>query len=346
VDRRTLVTAALALLAVLALGVAAATLDSATTTTASGGLGAGTSPDDAGLGEDSDGAVDLGGEEPSGEARLRVSVCVEFLTRPGVQLALLGGVALFLGAMYRTTRSWLISGLFVAAALFPLGVLYLGLISCGSTPTEIAVGAAESAAENTSLLPSGGGAAGANAAGEAVSAPTVLVGLLLVVAILGSVLLLFVSTGDDDDDLAEEPPEPPAPERRREVGARAGEAADRLESDADLENEVYRAWREMTSALAVEHPRSTTPAEFAAAAVDAGMTRADVTTLTEVFEAVRYGDEPATPEREREAVAALRRIEDAYAGERPGDGDSRGDGAAVAGDSPGGSDRPGGGDAR
>ncbi|QZY00424.1 DUF4129 domain-containing protein [Halobaculum rubrum] len=313
-DRRTLVTAALALLAVLALGVAAATLDSATTS-AAGGVGAGTAPDDAGIGADGDGSIDLGGDEPSGEARLQLSVCVELLTRPGVQLALLGGVGLFLASMYRTTRSWFISGLFVAAALFPFGVLYLALISCGSNPTAVAIGATESAVENTSLLPSGGGSSGANAAGEALSAPTALVGLLLVVAILGSVLLLFVSTGDDEDELADEAPEPPAPERRQAVGARAGEAADRLESDADLENEVYRAWREMTGALAVDNPRSTTPAEFAAAAVDAGMAREDVTTLTEAFEAVRYGDEPATAEREREAVAALRRIEEAYAGE-------------------------------
>ncbi|MFC6787292.1 hypothetical protein ACFQFH_15895 [Halobaculum halobium] len=210
-DRRTLATAALALLAVLALGVAAATLDSATTTSASGGFGAGTAPDDAGIGEDSDGAVDLGGDEPSGEARLQVRVCVEFLTRPGVQLALLAGVGLFLASMYRTTRSWLISGLFVAAALFPLGVLYLALVSCGSSPTAVAIGATESVVENASLLPSGGGSAGANAAGEAVSAPTAIVGLLLVVAILGSVFLLFVSTGDDEGELAGEPPEPPAP---------------------------------------------------------------------------------------------------------------------------------------
>jgi len=331
VDRRTLVTAALALLAVLALGVAAATLDSATTS-AAGGFGAGSEPDDAGIGADSDGAVDLGGDEPSEEARVRMNVCVEFLTRPGVQLALLAGVGLFLASMYRTTRSWLISGLFVASALFPLGVLYLALVSCGASPTAVAIGAAESAAENSSLLPAGGGSSGANAAGEALSAPTALVGLLLVVAILGSVLLLFVSTGDDEDELAGEGPEPPAPERRRAVGARAGEAADRLESDADLENEVYRAWREMTGALAVDNPRSTTPAEFAAAAVDAGMAREDVTTLTEAFEAVRYGDEPATAEREREAVAALRRIEETYADGEPPDATGPTDGGSAAGD--------------
>ncbi|WP_390215270.1 DUF4129 domain-containing protein [Halobaculum halobium] len=97
-----------------------------------------------------------------------------------------------------------------------------------------------------------------------------------------------------------------------------------------MENEVYRAWREMTGALAVDNPRSTTPAEFAVAAVDAGMDRDDVDTLTDLFEAVRYGAEPVTPEREREAVDALRRIEETYA---DGDSlDSAADGANSGGD--------------
>ncbi|MFC7070559.1 DUF4129 domain-containing protein [Halobaculum lipolyticum] len=323
-DRRTAATAALALLAVLALGVAAATLDSATTT-ASGGFGAGSAPDQEGIGNGDDGPVGLGGDGGGGQ-ELSVSVCVDFLTEPLVQAALLAVVGVFLAAMYRTTRSWLVSGLFVLSALFPFGVLYLALISCGSDPTNLALSAASRAANAS--LPGGAGSAGTNAAGEAVSAPTALVGLLLLVAIAGSVLLLFVSTGDDDDDLAEPAPEPPAPERRAEVGARAGEAADRLESDADLENEVYRAWREMTAALAVDNPRSTTPAEFADAAVDAGMAREDVTALTEAFEAVRYGGAEATPEREAAAVAALRRIEEAYAGDATGDAADGDDGGA------------------
>ena len=315
-------TAALALLAVLALGVAAATLDSATTT-ASGGLGAGSAPDQEGIGDGENGPIALGGG--GGAQGLSVSVCVDVLTEPLVQAGLLVAVGVFLAAMYRTTRSWLVSGLFVLSALFPFGVLYLALISCGSDPTRLALSFASSAANET--LPGGAGSSGANAAGEAVSAPTALVGLLLLVAIAGSVLLLFVSTGDDEDDLAEPAPEPPAPERRREVGLRAGEAADRLESDADLENEVYRAWREMTGALAVDNPRSTTPAEFADAAVDAGMARDDVASLTEAFEAVRYGGAEATPEREAAAVAALRRIEEAYADGDVGGDDTEGDGS-------------------
>ncbi len=305
-------TAALALLAVLALGVAAATLDSATTT-ASGGFGAGPNVDEGGLGSGESGPAGIDGG--GGETQFSVNVCVAFLTDPRVQAALLALVGGFVVAMYRTTRSWLLSAFSVAAVSFPFGVLYLALISCGSTPTETALALGAGAAPNESLLPGGGGSAGANAAGEALSAPTVLVGLLLFVAIAGSVLLLFVSTGDDETPVADPAPEPPAPERRAEVGRRAGAAADRLESDADLENEVYRAWREMTGALAVDNPRATTPKEFADAAVEAGMARADVAALTEAFEAVRYGDAPVTPERETAAVEALRRIEAAYAGD-------------------------------
>ncbi|UIP00465.1 DUF4129 domain-containing protein [Halobaculum sp. CBA1158] len=335
-ERRTVATAVLALLAVLALGAAAATLDSATTT-ASGGFGSGGASDQSGVGDGEDGPVDLGGDSATGSASLQLSVCVQFLTEPIVQAVLLLGVVAFMGGMYRTTGSWVLSGLFVVSALFPFGVLYLALVSCGASPAEAALGFGESVAANASVLPDGAGSAGSNADGEAVSAPTFAVGLLLLVAIAGSVLLLFVSTGDDDDELAESAPDPPAPERRAEVGRAAGAAADRLEGDADLENEVYRAWREMTGALAVDSPRSTTPAEFADAAVDAGMDRRDVAALTEAFEAVRYGGEPATPEREREAVDALRRIEGTYA-----DGDSAGD--AIDSDRPRDGDHDGHGD--
>ncbi|PSQ07880.1 DUF4129 domain-containing protein [Halobacteriales archaeon QS_6_71_20] len=313
-DRRTLATAALALLAVLALGVAAATLDSATTS-ASGGVGAGSVSDESGVGDGENGPVDLGGdagsfglpiEERSGQ------LCYPVLTDPRLLAGIAVGVVGYLLAIRRTTRSWTISGLFVGASLVPPGILYAAFALCPSPDGDGDDGLSFPAVDS---LPGGGGSAGADAAGEALSTPTALAGLLLLVAIAGSVLLLFVSTGDDEESLADEPPEPPAPERRREVGRVAGDAADRLESDADLANEVYRAWRGMTAALAVDSPRSTTPAEFADAAVEAGMAREDVTALTETFETVRYGGEPATPEREAAAIEALRRIEAGYTGD-------------------------------
>lgn len=145
--------------------------------------------------------------------------------------------------------------------------------------------------------------------------PIVLVGLLGLFALALSLTIVRFSgseqaaavaaaaSGGDDDadgDVAA-------------VGEAAGRAADELD-DAGLENAVYRAWEEMTDALEVPRAATTTPTEFADAAVEAGMSRGDVRELTDLFEEVRYGDRPVTDERERRAEAALRRIESAYAG--------------------------------
>lgn len=99
------------------------------------------------------------------------------------------------------------------------------------------------------------------------------------------------------------------------VGDAAGRAADRLlaDTDAAITNEVYRAWQEMTHPLDIDNPAASTPREFAAAAVDAGLDPADVETLTDLFERVRYGDEPLSDTDREEVVAVLRRIEAAYA---------------------------------
>ncbi|MBV0923852.1 DUF4129 domain-containing protein [Halomicroarcula limicola] len=96
------------------------------------------------------------------------------------------------------------------------------------------------------------------------------------------------------------------------LGEAAGRAADRIADDAPLDNVVYRAWREMTDALDVPDPETSTPGEFQAAAVDAGMDSEDVAVLTDLFETVRYGDQPATEERERRAERALRNVERTY----------------------------------
>lgn len=101
------------------------------------------------------------------------------------------------------------------------------------------------------------------------------------------------------------------------VGRAAGRAAERIETGDDLDNEVYRAWREMTSPLDVSRPETTTAGEFEAAAVDAGMDPGDVRELTDLFEGVRYGGRDPEPADEERAVALLRRIEDQYAEAKP-----------------------------
>lgn len=102
------------------------------------------------------------------------------------------------------------------------------------------------------------------------------------------------------------------------VGQAAGDAADRIERQADASNEVFRAWREMVQLLQIDEPETTTPAEFEARAVAAGMDADDVATLTELFREVRYGEFRAA-EREGDAVAALRRIETAHTADEEGE---------------------------
>lgn len=106
-------------------------------------------------------------------------------------------------------------------------------------------------------------------------------------------------------------------DRTGAFGAAAGRAADRLESraDPDTHNEVYRAWYEMTRPLSVPRPASSTPAEFADAAVEAGIRREDVDELTRLFEAARYSDDEVTEREEAAAISVLRRIEEQYGGE-------------------------------
>ncbi|QLH78081.1 DUF4129 domain-containing protein [Halosimplex rubrum] len=100
----------------------------------------------------------------------------------------------------------------------------------------------------------------------------------------------------------------------RDLAAAAGRAADRLEEhNADVDNEVYRAWWEMTSMLDVPNPDSATPGEFADAAVAAGMGEDDVAELTRLFEEVRYGQRDAVS-REKVALSVFRSIEHAYGG--------------------------------
>ena len=118
----------------------------------------------------------------------------------------------------------------------------------------------------------------------------------------------WVETEDDtepDEGTAET-------EDATELADAAGRAADRLAADESLDNAVYRAWSEMTAILDVEDAESCTPREFADEAVDAGLDDEDVSTLTELFETVRYSDSPATERREQRAETALRNIEQSY----------------------------------
>lgn len=75
------------------------------------------------------------------------------------------------------------------------------------------------------------------------------------------------------------------------------------------DNAVYRAWYRLARRAGVAHDRSRTPGEVADAAIEEGLQRDDVRTITNVFSEVRYGHQPVTEERERRAESALQSIE-------------------------------------
>ncbi|MFC7204490.1 DUF4129 domain-containing protein [Haloferax namakaokahaiae] len=313
-DSASLRALALALLAVVALSVAAATID---TTVISGGgpsgFGAG---DSGGVGS---GATESPGFRPTPGDGGDFSIptpCLPWLLSPTFLGAVVLAFLVLGGLAYRETGS-LLPPIAITLALGPPVILFIALLTtCQrdiSFPSRVAA-----VAENASLFPAGGGGAlgDGSAAAQNVPVPTALFGVFLVVALAVAVVLLFTSTGDDRDDADDslDADEAAVSPDVAAVGRAAGAAAQRIEAgDGDVENEVFRAWSSMTELLDVPNRASATPAEFAATAVDAGMSRDDVTALTTLFEEVRYGGFEANTERETRAIDALRNIESTYA---------------------------------
>lgn len=287
-DRRTVEPALLAVLAIVALGVAAATLPTATE---SGGSGEGSLIEGSGD----------GGFLPTPQPRTDPATVPQVLPWLFAALLLLAGIA-FLVYLIRNRREALAQMAAIAGVIALLALVFwlashldlgtAGLPGWGTSPlADPATGSDDSAARSPSvvlLLIVGGVLLGA-----------------VVVLLRGGSLAILDSTSNED-----EPSEDAAA-----VGRAARRAADRIETTADVENEIYRAWLEMTELLDVARPESSTPGEFARAAVEAGMVPDHVGELTRLFEDVRYGGDEPTEPMERRALAILRRIEERYAPE-------------------------------
>ena len=294
------VAALLALLAVLALGAAAATLDDTATAGGAGGSGS-----DSGAGVGSGDRFDLGG--------FNVTDTDTVPTLPDVLGQILAVLLVLVAAfgVYAFYREHGIKGLLTVAAAVSGVMLLLYLLVQGLGGGIDLDGRSGLLDGREPTVPGGAPAGPESSAVPVVEPPTVLV-VLFGLVLLGAAAVVLRLTGDDVAEFDAEEESAPAPDVAA-VGRAAGRAADRIEAEADVENAVFRAWREMTGGLEVANPASSTPAEFAAAAVDAGMDREDVDELTGLFEAVRYGGFDADEARERRAVAALRNIERTYA---------------------------------
>lgn len=320
-DRRTARAVGVALLVVLAVGIAAATLTS--TLQAGDGLGSGSPgspPGDQGPGT-REGNLSGDPGPLGGSDFLSERFCFPVVQTLEFQLGLVGLWLAAAAVLFWRLPRLVAAGILASISILMFGVyaVLLGLCNQGFQTDEI---------RNATNLPEPdferipeAAREGAEGAGAIISSNPLLTAAIVIVAVALLVALLYLqdaerlgiggatpSTGDDSE-LTEEY----SAQTLQMLGEAAGEAADRIDESGDADNEVYRAWREMTGYVDVDRPEASTPREFAAAATAAGMAEADVTELTDLFEEVRYGGLPPTDDAEQRAVAALRRIEDSYA---------------------------------
>lgn len=285
-----------AVLAIFAVAVTAATIESTVVPERSGPEG----PAGSGGGGDGGGL----GPPPSGQSPGE-TLQIPFLTEILIVLAALVALAL-LAYLYMYWRS-VLKAVVVASVAVGLVVLLVRLL--GSSSGTWLPPAMEPA--NVSLGGGGGGDGGGSGQSDQPSLPGLLLLLVLIAGLVGTVVAYLRTSSASDESSS-------SSSQQREVdpmavGDAAGRAADRLEeAETGVDNEVYRAWREMTDLLDVPNPETSTPGDFATAAVEAGMDSDDVQELTRVFEDVRYGDASPSPDREQRAIDSFRRIEARY----------------------------------
>ncbi len=291
--RTTLRSIVVAALGVLALGAAAATLDSTIIPESSDGEGSGGTP----------GAFPPPESGPTPGQTLPIPTDLLWI----LFLLAIAAVIVFALIYWRDTIPFVLAGSILVILLFL--VMYVALYfydgpGFGGPPESF----------NGSLFDMPGEGGEEEIEAPETTVPPIFMLLVAGLAALGIVAALVSvrsssrTVVDDEEDETEGP-------STAAVGRAAGRAADRLEENVVAENEVYRAWREMTNLLEVPNSVSSTPGEFAAAARAAGMGREDVDELTRLFEDVRYGDTEPSEELEARSVALFRRIEDRYADE-------------------------------
>lgn len=295
-DRRTLTVLAIVVLGVVALGLSAATLTSPETSSNGGGQSgeSGGSVVDNQTDEDPSDAPDIGDVQPL--------------------VLLVAGLLVVASLVYMALyeRRYLVAFCVVLAAILVFGLVIQDLEFQPSVSNGTGAGNPGDGGQAGDQEGSGDG----QGEGSGSSFPTfLLAGVFLVL-----LLVAYAVFGRTVSERGEEPPTEDETVQPETLGAIAGRAADRIEagdnSTTAADNEIYRAWQEMTSRLDATHEETMTPREFERQAVEAGVASEDVSELTRLFESVRYGGETATDDRERRAVTVLRRIESRYGGER------------------------------
>lgn len=303
VDRSKIFSAALVLVAVLALSITAATISS----TVGGPEGQekihidpGENQGEEQIGDQNQGNVsDQNGQIQSGGSSIDLTICVELLRGPLAIVATIGAAILLFAGIYRryNAATTLLVGSGVVPAVF---ATYFFLTNCAT-----ALGGNTNTRSFDNPV-SGGGLV------EAPSVPTWMLGVGLVGVVAVAAVTLYSVTGEDETYYPAEEDEDLDEPDAADFAAAAGRAADRIEEgNVPVDNAVYRAWYEMTMLLDIPNPETSSPMDFADAAIELSFDEGDVTELTELFNEVRYGHRD--PEsREDRALKIMRHIEDEY----------------------------------
>ena len=292
------------LLSIVALSLAAATLTSPVTVDGDLGLDRGGDAIGEPASSEETVGVPLNTTDREGDGGAPIDLCVEPLAEipPGV---LLLGFVLVGGSL-----SYALAGPAVAVTVVTIGfwtlvvaILLLtgGCPSGGMEPSTVLPSEAELTSDEEGLIDEGG-----NGDTQPISVPSIILLAAVAVGVLGVVLGLRDSEGSTTTEDSEESAgasRPVAGQQRKQLAAAATP-----QRDLPPENTIYQAWTAFTTSLAVSNPQTTTPAEYARIAADAGYDTRAVRELTGIFQAVRYDVVEPTPERSADAVEALRVI--------------------------------------
>ena len=321
----------LAVLCIVAVGISAATLtDASTESVYNPATGPqpiiGDPPGETGEGGQGGGGAVGSGTVSSGYTDF--TFCIQLLTNP---LVVIGIVVAFGGLIALLSRVLSIAaGVLAGLTLIPpVSVGYFFLTNC----------------QGASVIGAGGGGGGSLARGVAATSPVppwLAMVLVAGVVVVGAAAVLYRGTGDEEFEGVSAEAEEDESADVADIAEAAGEAADRIEVTAEVDNEVYRAWGEMTDSLDIPNPESATAREFEQRAIEAGMDADDVRELTALFEEVRYGEASVDEVREERAVEILRDIEASYGADESdtdAESESGSDSDSGSGSEPGGDDR-------
>ena len=248
--------------------------------------------------------IDVDQTEATGNAAqqtIDLVVCIDWLnTLPGMATVLFLVGALLIGIYRRYNAA---TSLLAGSVVIPITWgMYFFLTNCMDP---------EAADHRDSLFSGTDVVTGEGIGSPAESLPPEVAAVLFGLVLVGGIALMITMSGREESyETIEDDPEG-EPDAAAFARA-AGRAADRIEEmNVSVDNAVYRAWLEMTHILDLQETQSTTPRDFADAAIEIGLDEEDINELTTLFNEVRYANRSAEP-REDRAIEILRHIEDTY----------------------------------